>query len=295
MPLAHEQSFRVRFHDCDMHKVVRDASYLRYMQEAAFAASDAAGYPEARYLAIRRLWLIRETFLDLRSPLRYGDSVRIRTWVESFGKVRSRRAYELRRGDENELAAVARTDWVLLDLDTGWPAIIPEEMIAGFSPDGAVQEPPGRQRFPATPPAPPDAWRQQQAVQWRDLDSVGHVNNAVYADYMQDAARRDLAARTWPAERLAGAGFDVATRTLRIEYRQPALPDDDLAITTWPADISPASATRFATVARARDGELLAQAHIRWSCVDLATRAPVAFPEAMLPALARPDSAASQI
>ena len=91
MPLVHEQSFRVRFHDSDMHRLVRDASYLRYMQEAAFAASAAAGYPEERYHAIRRLWLIRETFLDMHSPLCYGDSVRIKTWVESFGKVRSRR------------------------------------------------------------------------------------------------------------------------------------------------------------------------------------------------------------
>lgn len=289
MPLVHEQSFRVRFHDCDMHKMVRDASYLRYMQEAAFAASAAAGYPEERYQVIRRIWLIRETFFDLRSPLRYGDSVRIKTWVESFGKVRSRRAYELRRDGADDLVANAHTDWVLLDLDSGWPAIIPDEMIAGFSPDGVIKEPAGRKRFPATPPAPPDAWRQQQSVQWRDLDSVGHVNNAVYAEIAQDAARLDLAAHGWTVARLAEAGVDIATQTLRIEYLRPALPGDELMITTWSAGVAPAGAMRYTTVARARDGELLAQAHARWGCVDVATRAPVALPDALMSDLARQD------
>ena len=287
MPLVHEQSFRVRFHDSDMHRMVRDASYLRYMQEAAFAASAAAGYPEERYQVIRRIWLIRETFLDLHSPLRYGDSVRIKTWVENFGKVRSRRAYELRRNGANELIAVAHTDWVLIDLDTEWPAIIPDEMIAGFSPEGAVRDTSSRQRFSTTPSAPETAWRQRQFVQWRDLDSVGHVNNAVYAEIAQDAARRDLDARGWPVARLADAGLDVATHTLRIEYLRPALLGDDLLITTWSADISPAGAMRYTTIVRAGDGELLAQAHVRWGCVDLATRAPVALPDALISDLAR--------
>ena len=280
MPLVHEQSFRVRFHDSDMHKMVRDASWLRYMQEAAFAASAAAGYPEERYQVIRRLWLIRETVLDLRSPLRYGDSVRIRTWVENFGKVRSRRAYELRRDGADELIAVAHTDWVLIDLDTEWPAIIPDEMIASFSPEGAVRDTSSRQRFPVTPPAPENAWRQQQVVQWRDLDSVGHVNNAVYADYMEDAAHRELAARGWPVGRMAEAGIDVATQTLRIEYQRPALPGDELVITTWSAGVSPAGALRYTTIERA--GDLLAQAHTRWGCVDAVTREPVAFPDALM-------------
>ena len=267
--------------------MVRDASYLRYMQEAAFAASAAAGYPEERYQVIRRLWLIRETFLDLRSPLRYGDSVHIKTWVENFGKVRSRRAYELRRDDAGDLVATAHTDWVLIDLDTGWPAIIPDEMIAGFSPDGVTREPAGRKRFPATPSAPAVAWRQQQVVQWRDLDSAGHVNNAVYADYIQDVAHRDLAALGWPVGRMAQAGIDVATQTLRIEYLRPALPGDELVITTWSADVSSADALRYATITRS--GDLLAQAHVRWGCVDPATRAPVAFPDALMDVLARQD------
>lgn len=287
MPLIHQQSFRVRFHDCDVHQIVRDASWLRYMQEAAFAASDAAGYTEERYRAIRRIWLIRETSLELLQPLRYGDSVQITTWVDDFHRVRSRRAYELRHIQSQQLAARATTDWVLLDLDTGWPVVIPDEMVAAFSPDAVVPGSAARPRFPAAPPTPASAHRQTQAVQRRDLDSAGHVNNAVYAEYLDDAARNDLAARGWPADRLEALRLDVATRALRVEYRLPALPGDTLTITTWAEAVDDA-ALRYTTVARARDGELLFQARTAWGCIELETRAPAAIPAALLADLAAP-------
>ena len=89
MPLIHERSFRVRHHECDIHRIVRDASYLRFMQETAFDASAAAGYGQRRYVAIGKLWLIRETDVDFIRPLRYGDTVRVKTWVADFRRVQS--------------------------------------------------------------------------------------------------------------------------------------------------------------------------------------------------------------
>lgn len=289
MPLTYQREFRVRFHDCDINQVVRDASWLRYMQEAAFGASDAVGYTEQRYRALRRIWLIRETAIDFLHPLRYGDSVQITTWVDDFHKVRSRRAYELRHSGSQAVVARAHTDWVLLDLDTGWPAVIPDDMAAAFSPGEEMSPSLARQRFPATPPAPASAHRQRQAVQWRDLDSAGHVNNAVYADYAEDAACQELASLGWPASRLHEVGLAVATRALRMEYRLPALLGDELVVATWVAEVAGDAPRRYTTVARARDGELLFQAHATWGCIDLATGAPAALPAALLADLARLD------
>ncbi len=39
-----ERAFRVRSYECDGYGHVNHANYLRYMQEAAFDASAAAGY-----------------------------------------------------------------------------------------------------------------------------------------------------------------------------------------------------------------------------------------------------------
>ncbi len=285
MPLTHERTFRVRHAECDIHGVVRDANYLRYMESAAFDASAAAGYDQARYQAIGCLWLIRETSIDLRGELRMNDAVTVKTWVADFRRVRSRRAYELRRVATNEVVATAYTDWAFLEAATGRPAVIPAELIAAFFPEGPSDQPEPRPRFPAAEP-PPDAFTMQRRVEWRDLDSAGHVNNAAYLDYVEEAARQHLAAGGWPTARLAAAGLALAARRHRIEYRQPALPDTTLRVTTWLVATEPHAATRHTTIQRAADGELLAQARTTWGCVDPTTRAALPIPRALLDDLA---------
>ncbi len=282
MPLRTELTHRVAYHECDVNQIVRDACYLRYMQEAAFDASAAAGYWDDRYQAMRRIWLIHETAVEYVTPLRYGDQVRIRTWVADFRRVRSRRAYELRRDADGALAARASTDWVFLDRDTGRPAVIPDEVIAAFLPDGPPVSAQERTRFPAAPPAPAGVVTLRRPVQWRDLDSVGHVNNAAYGDFVEDAARQAASQCGWPASRMAAEGFDLATQRLRIEYRQQARPGDEMIIATWISELAPDGALRHTTVTRAADGELLAQAVAHWRCVDVRTRAALAMPEYFL-------------
>ncbi len=136
MLLTHTRTFRVRYYECDTYGHVNHTNYLRYMQETAFDASAAAGYDLDRYAAMGRHWLVRETDIEYLSPLHYGDSVQVKTWVADFRRVRSRRDYELRLLGSEELVARAHTDWAFLDSATGRPAPIPPEMIAAFFADG---------------------------------------------------------------------------------------------------------------------------------------------------------------
>lgn len=279
MPLTYTRSFRVRLTECDIHEIARDATYLRYIQEAAFDASTAAGYDQAWYLAADRMWLIRETRMDFVAPLRFGETVDVTTWVADFRRVRSRRAYELRCN--GELVAQGRTDWAFLDRTTGRPAVIPADVVAGFFPEGQSGDGQSRERFPAAPPVPAGVFTERRRVEWRDLDSVGHVNNAAYGDYVEDAARRAASFHGWPAARLADEGIDLATQHLRVEYRQPAFPDDELEVSTWLSEVSEESALRHTTVMRASDGEMLAQAYVRWGCVELKSRKRVSLPPSL--------------
>ncbi|MGD8791273.1 MAG: thioesterase, partial [Anaerolineae bacterium] len=189
MPLMHNHTFRVRHYECDPQGQVFAANYLRYMQEAAFAASAAAGYDVARYEAMGESWLIRETMVEYLAPLHHGEVFQVRTWVLDFRRVRSRRAYEFRRQGMDELLARAFTDWVYLVRETGRPTSIPAEMKAAFFPEGAPQTAPPRERFPVDSDPAADAHRQRRPVEWRDLDAAGHVNNAVYVDFIEEAGR----------------------------------------------------------------------------------------------------------
>lgn len=280
MTPTHTVTLPVRYDECDMYGHVNHATYLRYMQEAAFAASAAAGYDAARYEAMDRAWLVRESDVHYLSPLRYGDKVDIKTWVLDFRRVRSRRAYEIRRHGSEELVARAVTDWIFIDRATQRPVSIPSTVAAAYLPDGAPQGVPPRERFPQSPSPPPGVYRQHRRVQWSDVDPTQHVNNAVYLSYLEDCAIRDAVSRGWPISRmLEEGGFAIVARRYRIEYRAQALLDDELEVATWISDVKRATAVRHYAIRRAADEALLTRAWALWVWVDLETGRPTRIPE----------------
>jgi len=279
MPLTHVRAFRVRHYECDAYGHVNNANYLRYMQETAFDASAAAGYGMARYAAMGHHWLVRETDIEYIYPLRYGDTVRVKTWVADFQRVRSRRAYEFRRDGSDELVARASTDWVFLDDATGRPAPIPPEMMSAFYPEGLPESMAPRERPAPMPPPPPGVFRARRRVEWRDIDPVGHVNNAVYLAYIEDCGVQVAAAYGWPMARMAAEGFALVARRHQIEYKQPAVLGDELELATWISGVRHASATRHYTVTRLSDGALLAQARTYWVWIDPKTGKPIRIPD----------------
>jgi acyl-CoA thioester hydrolase len=282
MPLTHEQIFRVRYYECDMYGHVNHANYLRYMQEAAFGASAAAGYDLAAYQVMGRHWLLRESDIEYLAPLRHGDSLRVRTWVSDFRRVRSRRSYELWRlppaGGPEELAARATTDWVFLESSTGKPATVPPEMVAAFGPAGTEPVGPPRAPFPDVAP-PAGAYAARRQVAWRDVDPAQHVNNANYLAYAEDCAVETAAAYGWPVKRMVEeGGFAIIARRYRIEYRQPALLGDELIVSTWVSDVKRATAVRHYLIERAADKALLARAYALWVWADVRTGRPLRIP-----------------
>ena len=282
MPLTHTRTFRVRHYECDAYGHVNNANYLRYMQEAAFDASAAAGYGLARYTAMKRLWLVRETDIEYLRPLVYGDSLTVKTWVADFRRVRSRRAYEIYKDGSDELIAKAHTDWVFINADTGKPATVPPELIAAFFPDGAPPPAPQRERFPDAPPPPAGVFTVRRRVAWEDIGPEGHVNNAVYVSYAEDSIVKAAADNGWPMPRISAEGLGIVSRRHQIEYRESAVLDDELEIATWISNVKRSSAIRHYVITRLRDNTLLARLHTTWVGVDIATGRPIRIPENFL-------------
>ncbi len=280
MPLVHERAFRVRHYECDAYGHVNHANYLRYMQEAALDASAAAGYDIVWYERHQRQWLIRETDITYLKPLTYGDTVVVRTWVDDFHRVRSRRAYELRHADSGEIVAHACTDWVYLDTAALRPVTVPDEMIAAFFPEGLPQTRSQREPFAAPPPPPADVFTMRRRVEWRDLDAAQHVNNANYMAYLEECSVRVSAAFGWPLARMHAAGFGIVARHYHLEYKQPAVLDDELIIATWVSDVRRSTATRHYTITRAADAALLVRANVQWVWINLTTGRPLRIPDA---------------
>lgn len=276
-PAVLERAFRVRLYECDAYGHVNHANYLRYMQEAALDASAAVGYDVARYNTLGRLWLIRETDITYLRPLVYGDTVIVKTWVGDFRRVRSRRMYELRLAGSDEPVATGATEWVFLDATTLRPSTPPPEMVAAFYHPATI---PGQRRepFPAAPPPPPGIYRARRRVEWRDVDPAGHVNNANYLTYIEECNVGAAEAFGWSLAQIMARGVAIVARRYRIEYREPALMNDELEITSYLSDLKRATAIRHNEIRRVADGALLARAHALWVFVDLATGKPRRVP-----------------
>jgi acyl-CoA thioester hydrolase len=138
-----------------------------------------------------------------------------------------------------------------------------------FFPEGLPEPAPRRSRFPSAPPPPPGVFRLRRLVEWRDIDPEQHVNNAVYLSYLEDCGVQVAAAHGWPMSRMQAEGFAIVARRHRIEYRQPAVLDDELELATWISDVKRATVVRHYTVTRVSDGGLLARARTLWAWVDL--------------------------
>jgi acyl-CoA thioester hydrolase len=281
MSRMHTMHFTVRHYECDPYGHVNNSNYLRYMEQAAFDASAAAGYDEARYIALGSLWLIHGTDIEYLQPLKHGDAVEITTWVADFRRVRSQRRYEFRRAGESALVARATSDWVYLDRQTQRPLSVPADMIAAFAPEGTPPASP-RESIPPAPPPPSGAFTHLRQVEWRDLDSAQHVNNATYLNYMEEAGLQSLGAFGWSMAQLEAEQIAIVARRHQIEYQQSAVYGDTVRITTFLDEVKRISAVRHFTITRESDGALLARAKSHWVFVNTATQMPTRPPPQVL-------------
>jgi acyl-CoA thioester hydrolase len=116
-------------------------------------------------------------------------------------------------------------------------------------------------------------------VRHYELDSFNHVNNAVYANYMQEAAiDASTEAGYSPAwYREHGTGWVI--RQLSIRYHLQAAYGDELAVTTWVSDMRRVTSNREYNIVRASDGAQMARARVNWVYIDFKTGQPLRIPK----------------
>ena len=103
------------------------------------------------------------------------------------------------------------------------------------------------------------------------LDFYGHVNNARYLELLEEARWRmvegSASLRDWHRR---GLGFVVVK--VEINYRRPALLDDELEIESAMAHLGGRSGVIHQEVRRVADGERLTDADITFVIVDINTQ-----------------------
>lgn len=275
MPHTYTATFPLRYYECDSFGVLHLANYLRLATQAAVEASAAVGYDLNRYDALGKFWLIREVHFEHLKPVHLGETLNIKTWVEDFRRVRSRRRFEFQVADA--LVARGSADWVFIERETGQPTRAPDEMKRAFFPEGVPAESDRPTPFPEQPAAPRGAFHARRRVAWPQLDSAGHLNSAAYLDWLVELNDNAAAAVHWGPERTDREGFTFGVQEYQIEYLLPAYFDDEVQLTTFISEIGETQVMRH--YALQRGPELLARAQVMWGCVDLETDNPRQIPD----------------
>jgi acyl-CoA thioesterase FadM len=216
-PDAWSVPYRVRFDEAGPDGLVRTSVLLRYAQDVAWHHSTSRGYDRAWYAERGLAWLVRAAEVGVVAQVPVGSELIGTTRVVGWRRVWARRATEF-RDTHGLLVAWAQIDWVLLDA-RGAPTRIPAEFEPVF---GASTATFGLARVAIGDP-PPGARQSVITVRPQELDPMAHVNNAVYADWLEEA--------------VAATGDSGAPRTVprvaRLEYAAPADADGRLTADTW--------------------------------------------------------------
>ncbi len=117
--------------DVDENCHISNIAYVRWVQEATRAHSDAIGWTKERYQGTGCFFLIRRHEIDYLRPAEGGETVRIVTWVDEFRPASALRVTRIMRG-ELELVR-ARTEWVFVSIERNRPRRIPIDVVTAFS------------------------------------------------------------------------------------------------------------------------------------------------------------------
>jgi acyl-CoA thioesterase FadM len=210
-------TYRVRFDEAGPDGIARASAYLRYAQDLAWLHSERRGFGRPWYQDRGLAWVVRAVDLTIEAALPTGAEMIATTEVIGGRRVMARRRCDLRAEADGSPIAIVLTDWVMTTT-AGVPTRVPDAFPIAFGGLLGSFEP--TRVHPGEPPA--GAARSSFDVRLHELDPMGHVNNAVYLDWLDEAI-----------DRIDPGAIRKVPRRYRLEYRTAAAPGSGLVGRAW--------------------------------------------------------------
>ena len=212
MTIEMTRDYRLRWMDFDRYGRMQPAAILDIFQDMAIMHAEELGIGRAAMLEKGVVWVVVRTKVEVVRNPSYNTVVTVRTWPHSLSKFSFIRDFSMRDDEGNELVK-ATQEWVLMnfesrrfasakdayhgpdDFDDARAFESKPRKLADFEPEGE----------PALVVVP----------RYTDIDVNGHVNNAMYANYVADALN---------------PGSEGALHTFQIDYRHEVVPGEPLEL-----------------------------------------------------------------
>jgi acyl-CoA thioester hydrolase len=98
--------------------------------------------------------------------------------------------------------------------------------------------------------------RKRIPIRWRDMDAYGHVNNAVFLNYLEEA-RDEMVRRLFARQ---DGEFDYVVARVAIDFRRPLRQDDREVVATCRVERVGRSSIRTREILATRNGGVAAEA-----------------------------------
>jgi acyl-CoA thioesterase FadM len=260
---AYFETLQVRSYEVGRSGVARPGAILRYLEHLATRASAYLGFDHRWYEEHGAAWVIREMSILFGALPAIDDDLHMATWVSEFRRVQASREYAVWDAHSRRLVARARGRWAYIDRRLGQLIKIPEAIIARCGTFNHAMR--------SRPPAP---WPQEEGgiahemrltAREHEMDSQQHINNCVYADWLDEAllcALREHALLPLSRAESAPAPTVVYPRFCAVEYIRPARAGDEVRITTQAARWRSRGLVSRQEMSSAADGSLMVRARV---------------------------------
>ncbi len=168
----------VRYDECNCDDALTPTSVLRYMQEIAGRDAEDAQLGGSGY------WVVKRTNITFTAPVSVHTQLEMKTYGIHFTRITALRGYDMYIAREEKPVISARTLWVYVDA-SGRPMRLPENTARIWLPDGSLPHSP-EAPLPAFPETAPEITETE--IQFSDIDSMRHLNNAAAIEMLDNAS-----------------------------------------------------------------------------------------------------------
>ncbi len=268
MGLSHYRtSFGVRSYEIGRLGFISTGTLLRYLEHIATEASAAAGFPRSWYDEHDSAWVVRQMTFEIERPIILTDELAFDTWPSQYARIQAYREYLVSNQSSEQLLARARAHWVYVGRQRGLPIRLPADI-----PEHAIPDP---QTVSFTPlpviTAPGDTlpgFHQSLVARTYEADIMGHINNTIYMDWLEEAVQNALAQAPigMPVQQSEPGGLPrIYLQRGTIDYMKPSLPGDQLEVLSTLAGSFHNGLAWSQVIQRKDSAEVLVRAETCWA------------------------------
>lgn len=116
---------KIYYYDTDCGGVVYYANYLKFFEEARSDYLEKLGFSMKELIKKGILFAIRKQEVEYKAPIRYGEIVKIKTWIKEVTPYRIRFYYEI-ENESGKRTTTGTSDMVCVNSNMSLMEIPPE-------------------------------------------------------------------------------------------------------------------------------------------------------------------------